>query len=151
MPLNVRVQKPYDPAENRYPAWVRFDGQSFLVSNEDEEATVLAGGIVEQPEPPPLVPRVFNAPANAYNPADHAYPKWVKDGSGRDVIANNAAEERELANSLPPSNPMLVEQHEAEERALLLKLADVEGITVDKRWGIEKLKKAVTSQKKAAE
>jgi len=71
----------------------------------------------------PLIPMGF--PEYVYRP----YPKFVTLADGTNAIADNAEHEAELLG--------------VDERAKLFAEAEAKGVTVDKRWGIDKLKAAL--------
>lgn len=60
------------------------------------------------------------------------YPKWVGD-----VLVENADEEAAATAGSPVVR-------EADEKARLVKVAEIFGVQVDKRWSPEKLAKAIS-------
>lgn len=149
MPINVPRPAMYEHKD--YPKWVTPSGKdavALLVGDEDEERRAMAGEAIEQPEPPSVAPSVFGAPPPPY---DHQeYPKWVTNGDKPAVLVNSASEEHALRHpnakaptETAPDVPTLVERQEADEKALLYRLAEEKSIKIDKRWGLEKLRDIV--------
>lgn len=77
------------------------------------------------------------------------WPKWVwPEGPGKDKptrLCNTPAEEAEyLAEHRAPTRANLEFANDfMKERAALIAQAEAKGVTVDKRWGIERLKAAL--------
>lgn len=151
MPINVPRPIMYEHQE--YPKWVTppiENAVALLVNDEDEERRAMAGEAIEQPEPPSIAPAVFGAPPPPY---DHKeYPKWVTIDDKPAVLVDSASQEHALrhphakvARETEPDVPTLVERQEADEKALLHRLAEEKGIKIDKRWGLEKLRDIVMS------
>lgn len=80
----------------------------------------------------------------------HEFPKWVwpdsPDGSYGEspskkgqVLVQNQAEEAAVLGGKPVVR-------EADERARLLKVAEVKGVTVDGRWSLKRLAEAIEAQ-----
>jgi hypothetical protein len=89
------------------------------------------------------------------------YPKWVyPDGPKSGVIVQNAEEEAALlasgavpalaAESVAPVEPTITLSPDNDEKAVLLALAKERGIKVDARWGVEKIRAAMTAAQPSA-
>lgn len=75
----------------------------------------------------PFIPAGF--PDYVYRP----YPKFLILADGTQAIADNAEHEAELTGTGDATD----------ERAKLFAEAEAKGITVDRRWGVDKLKAAL--------
>jgi hypothetical protein len=130
----VLMQDPDAPPDmtGQYPKWLHFEGgDSVLVQNVAQEASVLAsrGGKQTAPEPQPAKPYVEPA---------------ARDAEYEEFLAWKAAR----AKATEPL-ATLADAKEDEERATLIALADETGVKVDKRWGIAKLREAVMGEQAA--
>ena len=72
---------------------------------------------------------------NPYEFQEH--PKWVPGRDGKSVLVNNAEEEAQVSDT--GEEPV----READERIRLTTVAEINGVQIDKRWGLEKIAKAI--------
>lgn len=68
----------------------------------------------------------------------HEYPKWVTPEGGAAVLVNN--EDEELTAMMTGESPV----DEAAEKARLILLGEVNGVQIDKKWGIARMAKVIT-------
>jgi hypothetical protein len=68
----------------------------------------------------------------------HEFPKWVKHPvDGKLHLVHDEREE----GTILAAKPLIRDE---DERARLIKVAEIKGVTVDKRWNAEKLSRAIT-------
>ena len=67
----------------------------------------------------------------------HEFPKFIRSENGRDLIAQDAEEEALMRAGEPVVR-------EVDEKARLMKVAEVKDVKVDGRWTVEKMTKAIT-------
>ena len=80
------------------------------------------------------------------------YPKWIHMTGYPSVIAQTAQEEADLRARTPiqTQHAELIEalpKPEPDDKTLWIEIADKNGIKIDKRWGLEKIKAAVEAHK----
>lgn len=143
MPINVAKQPLYDPADYPYPKWVTppavngNPAEAVIVNSEAEEARALAGKHVPQPPPESTAPAVFGAPPPPYEHQE--YPKWI-DG----VLVHSQEEEEDLLTApAAPVNTAVIENAEADERVMLMRMAEQKRVKADGRWSLAKLRDIV--------
>jgi len=81
----------------------------------------------------------------AYDPQapENAYPKWVHfDDKRPSVLVESAEEEAALASGDDGADDFTAEGPQAEREALIAQ-AEKQGIKIDRRWSIEKLRGAL--------
>jgi hypothetical protein len=86
-------------------------------------------------------PKTGFPPGEAYDPADHPYPKHVYPNGAKMpfVVVNSADEEAEVMGTAKEIDP-------EDEKARLLSVASSHGLAItDKRWGIDRIRLAITS------
>ncbi len=125
----VLAQDPEAPVDlsSQYPKWLHFkDGDSVLVNDPAHERRVLADRGESEPEKQPDKPYV-PLPEAATSTPDPDYAEF---------LAWKAAKAAEPLATIADAT-------EDEERAALMALAEETGVTVDKRWGLRRLREAV--------
>lgn len=66
------------------------------------------------------------------------YPKHVPTEGGKGfVVVNDEAEEKALSEG-----ETII--REPEERARLIKVAEIKGVTIDKRWSLDRIRSAIS-------
>ena len=86
--------------------------------------------------------------------ADYAeYPKWIHMTGFKSEIVETAEEEAilraRIADTAPTQHAELMNKitEPPDEKALWIEIADKNGIKIDKRWGLEKIKAAIEAHK----
>ncbi|CAJ0710698.1 hypothetical protein ACPCHQ_17040 [Ralstonia thomasii] len=86
----------------------------------------------------------------AFQPHEfHEFPKWKHHAGGSSQIVNSAEEEADLGPDWYDTKQPVVEAEEKEEKAIeseldaLIVRAGELGITIDKRWGIKRLREEI--------
>lgn len=109
-----------------FPKWTHKGDQSKIVHSR-EELDALGEGWSDAKH---VAPKVY-IDADTFQ----HYPKWV--GS---VLVHSAEEEAALA---PAELDIPLAEVDTDERAALIQIAAEKGVTIDKRWGADKIRAAL--------